>query len=122
VTGARGIVVFAHGSRIESANEAVRKAAAELARLGGYQHVEPAFLELGRPDLEGAVLALADRGVNTILIIPYFLTLGLHLERDLPRIAKEIANKYKGLQIQVAPPLDGHPALVQVLLDRAKNA
>lgn len=120
MTAPRGIVVFAHGSRIESANEAVRKVAADLARLGGYEHVEPAFLELGQPDLEGAVLRLANRGVHSVLVIPYFLTLGLHLERDLPRIAESIANKYSGLQIQVAPPLDGHPALVQVLLDRAR--
>lgn len=117
----RGIIVFAHGSRLEPANEAVRTAAAELARQGGYEHVAAAFLELGQPDLEGAVVALAGRGVQSILVIPYFLTLGLHMDRDLPRIAREISNKYNGLQISVAPPLDGHPALVQVLLDRARS-
>jgi sirohydrochlorin ferrochelatase len=116
-----GIIVFAHGSRIESANEAVRSVAAELARQGGYPYVEPAFLELGHPDLEGAVLQLAAKGATAILVIPYFLTLGMHLERDLPRIAQEISNKYKDLQITVAPPLDGHPGLVQVLLDRARS-
>lgn len=117
----QGIIVFAHGSRIESANEAVRAVAAELARQGGYQHVAAAFLELGQPNLEGAVVDLATKGVQSILVIPYFLTLGLHMDRDLPRIAAEIANKYNGLRISVAPPLDGHPALVQVLLDRARS-
>jgi sirohydrochlorin ferrochelatase len=117
----RGIVVFAHGSRIESANEAVRAVAAELARQGGFEHVEAAFLELGQPDLEGAVVHLASAGIQSILIIPYFLTLGLHLERDLPRITQDIANKYKDLQITVTPPLDGHPGLVAVLLDRART-
>jgi sirohydrochlorin ferrochelatase len=116
-----GIVVFAHGSRIESANEAVRTVAASLARQGGFPHVEAAFLELGKPDLEGAVVQLATRGVQRVVVIPYFLTLGLHLERDLPRIAQDISNKYKELQIQVAPPLDGHPALVQVLLTRVRD-
>lgn len=116
----RGIIVFAHGSRIESANEAVRHVAAELARRGGFEHVEAAFLELGQPDLEGAVLRLADKGIRSIRVIPYFLTLGLHLERDLPRIAQEISNKYKDLEVELTAPLDGHPALVQVLLDRAQ--
>ena len=118
---ARGIIVFAHGSRIEPANEAVRAVAAELGRKGGYPHVEAAFLELGQPDLEGAVLRLASQGVSVILVIPYFLTLGMHLERDLPRISAEISKKYKDLAIQVAPPLDGHPGLVEVLIDRAKS-
>ena len=84
--------------------------------------MEAAFLELGKPDLEGAVLQLASQGVRSILVIPYFLTLGLHLERDLPRIAQDISNKYSELEIRVAPPLDGHPALVQVLLDRVRGA
>jgi sirohydrochlorin ferrochelatase len=118
----QGIIIFAHGSRIESANAAVRSVAGEVARQGGLRHVEAAFLELGKPDLEGAVLKLSSKGVRSILVIPYFLTLGLHLERDLPRIASDISNKYNELEILVAPPLDGHPALVQVLLDRVRGA
>ncbi len=115
---AQGIVVFAHGSRIESANEAVRAVATELARQGSIPNVEPAFLELGQPDLEGAVLRLISKGTTEILVLPYFLTLGIHLERDLPRISADISNKYNNLTITIAPPLDGHPALIQVLLER----
>jgi len=113
-----GFVVFAHGSRVESANRAVREVAAELARLGAYRYVEPAFLELGEPDLAGAVSRLAVQGVRKIIVLPYFLTLGTHLERDLPRLLHDMTLKYKDLDISSAPPLDGHPALVQILLDR----
>jgi len=45
-----GIIVFAHGSRIEPANQAVRSVAAGLARAGNFPHVEAAFLELGPRD------------------------------------------------------------------------
>jgi sirohydrochlorin ferrochelatase len=117
-----GFVVFAHGSRIESANEAVRAASAELARLGSLDHVEPAFLELGEPNLEGAVMRLAARGIRRIVVLPYFLTLGLHLERDLPRIVADLSRQHPDLEITASPPLDGHPALVQILLDRARGA
>jgi sirohydrochlorin ferrochelatase len=116
-----GIVVFAHGSRVEPANEAVRGVAAELARAGPFDHVEAAFLELGQPDLEGAVRCLAEAGIRTIIVIPYFLTLGLHLERDLPRIVDDISRIYKQLEIRMTAPLDGHPALLQILLDRART-
>jgi len=118
----RGIVVFAHGSRIETANEAVRLVARELARKGGFEHVEAAFLELGDPDLEGAVVHLAAKGVREVLVVPYFLTLGTHLERDLPRIADRIGKAHPGVAIRLAPPLDGHPALAQILLDRVHAA
>jgi sirohydrochlorin ferrochelatase len=116
-----GIIVFAHGSRIESANQAVRAVAADLARAGNFPHVEAAFLELGQPPLDGAVTALMSKGVGKILVIPYFLTLGMHLERDLPRLIEGIAQAHPGLEISVTPPLDGHPALVQALLDRANS-
>jgi sirohydrochlorin ferrochelatase len=114
-----GIIVFAHGSRIEPANQAVRDVAAQLARASNFAHVEAAFLELGQPPLADAVAALLSKGVSQVLVIPYFLTLGMHLERDLPRLVDAIAQAHPGLAISVAPPLDGHPALLQILLDRA---
>jgi sirohydrochlorin ferrochelatase len=116
-----GIVVFAHGSRIESANQAVRDVAARMPASES-DLVEPAFLELGQPDLAGAVDRLVSRGAARIIVIPYFLTLGTHLQRDLPRLAAEAARRYQNVEIQVTSPLDGHPALLQALLDRASQA
>ena len=116
-----GIVVFAHGSRVESANQAVRDVAAQLASNGRFD-VEPAFLELGQPDLAGAVERLVTRGAVRITVIPYFLTMGTHLNRDLPRLAGDAARRYDNVEIHVTAPLDGHPALLQALLDRAWQA
>lgn len=117
-----GLIVFAHGSRIESANESVRAVARDLAKLGSFPHVQPAFLELGRPDLAGAVAALAAQGAQNIVVLPYFLTLGLHLERDLPKILADVQQAHPGVRIRATPPLEGHPALLTALLDRASSA
>jgi sirohydrochlorin ferrochelatase len=117
-----GIIVFAHGSRIEPANQAVRAAAAELVRAGDYPIVEAAFLELGRPSLEEAADLLISRGVQQIVVIPYFLTPGTHLERDLPVLIQNISSKNKHIQVLVTPSLDGHPGLVGILADRARGA
>ncbi len=111
-------VVFAHGSRVESANQAVRTVAAEMAQRGGYP-VEAAFLELGSPNLSEAVGRLVEEGAARIIVIPYFLTLGTHLQRDLPKLVRAAAARYEDLEITVTPPLDGHPALLTALLDRA---
>jgi sirohydrochlorin ferrochelatase len=122
-----GFIVFAHGSRIESANQAVRDVASRMAAsrmaASGEHTVEPAFLELGEPNLSGAIQRLRSAGVSRIVVIPYFLTLGMHLERDLPRLVREAAVSFgEGIQIEVTPPLDGHPALLEALLDRASQA
>ena len=113
-----GVIVFAHGSRIESANEAVRAVAADLARASGNAEVMAAFLELGQPSLEGAAHQFAAGGADRIVILPYFLTLGLHMDRDLPRIVEQITQAHPGVDVVVAPPLDGHPALVEILAAR----
>lgn len=115
-----GYIVFAHGSSIESANEAVRVVAAEMARRGDLEIVETAFLEGGTPSLGGALASMADR-VSHVVVVPYFLTLGLHLQRDLPRLVEEVKRAHPGVRIDVAPPLDQHPAMVDALLDRARE-
>jgi len=116
-----GFIVFAHGSRVESANEAVRDIADRMATAGGHL-VEPSFLELGEPDLAGAAKRLVARGVSRIVVIPYFLTLGTHMQRDLPKLVRAAAEALGGVEMQVTSPLDGHPALLDALLDRANEA
>src|SRR5271156_4513523 len=98
---ATGYIVFAHGSSVESANDAVRMVAAEMARRGGYGAVEAAFLGGGEPDLSGAVETLMGGGVSRVVVIPYFLTLGLHLQRDLPMLIGELRARHPGMEIDV---------------------
>jgi len=117
-----GIAVFAHGSAVESANEAVREVVRQFEARSGHELVEPSFLELGKPNLAEAVSRLIDRGAARIVVVPYFLTLGKHLQRDLPRIVGEIQSIHTSVEIHVTQPMDGHPALAVILADRAREA
>jgi sirohydrochlorin ferrochelatase len=116
-----GIVIFAHGSSVPSANEAVKVVSAAFAAAGAFDCVETAFLEAS-PNLAEAVARLAGAGATRILVVPYFLTLGIHLQRDLPALVEQLSQAHQNLEIRISPPLDGHPALGQVLLDRAQAA
>jgi sirohydrochlorin ferrochelatase len=116
-----GIVIFAHGSSVPSANRAVATVAEAVAAAGAFDLVETAFLE-ARPNLAEAVACLAEAGATRILVVPYFLTLGIHLQRDLPAIVEQIAHAHPNVEIRVTPPLDGHPALTQILLERVHQA
>lgn len=117
-TGTKALIVFAHGSSVESANESVRVVARDLSAATG-EVVEAAFLEGGKPALPDAVTDCVLKGASEVVVLPYFLTLGLHLQRDLPRLTDAIQAQHPGLSIRVAAPLDGHPALIQILRDRA---
>lgn len=112
--------MFGHGSSVASANDAVRVVAANAARDGSWSLYETAFLECD-PTLGAAVEKLARGGAEEVLVLPYFLTLGIHLQRDLPKIVDELTARF-GIPIRVAPPLDGHPGLGKMLVDRAVEA
>jgi sirohydrochlorin ferrochelatase len=113
-------IVFAHGSSVESANQAVREVAKQAAELGAWRVFAAAFLEGGKPSLAEAIDELAGRGESRFIVVPYFLTTGLHLQRDLPRLIEQIRTKHGGIEIEVTPPLDGHPAMAAALVDRAQ--
>jgi sirohydrochlorin ferrochelatase len=115
------LILFAHGSSVESANEAVRHVAREMSAAGKYS-VVASFLEGGTPDLPTAIRTAAASGATRVVVVPYFLTTGLHLKRDLPELVRSAWEEHPSLCIEVTPPLDGHPALVGILLDRAASA
>jgi sirohydrochlorin ferrochelatase len=112
-----GIIVFGHGSSVASANDAVRAVAAAAALAGNWELYETAFLEAD-PRLDAAVERLARAGADELLVLPYFLTLGIHLQRDLPKLIEELTSQH-GVPIRVTAPLDGHPSLSRILVERA---
>jgi sirohydrochlorin ferrochelatase len=118
LTGA--VIIFAHGSSVESANDAVRVVAADAATLGGFPDYEVAFLDFP-PRLGDAVDRLAARGWRRIVVVPYFLTLGIHLQRDLPGVVARLRASHPDVEIEVTEPLDGHPALAEIVVERARR-
>ena len=121
-SAADALIVFAHGSRVVEANDAVRKVAEAAAAQGGFTLWQEAFLELAQPTLSEAVKALATRGARRIVVTPYFLVMGVHLKEDLPRLLREAAESSPGVELTATPPLDGHPGLAAILAERARKA
>ena len=116
------LIVFAHGSRVAQANEAVRRVAEAAAAQSGFSLWQEAFLELSEPTLGQAVEALSRRGARKIVVTPYFLVMGVHLTQDLPRLLEEASAQAPGVELVATPPLDGHPGLAQILAERAREA
>ena len=116
-----GLILFAHGSPIDAANEAVRAVVSNIRALKIYDAVEASFLDSAPPNLPEAVRLMVAGGMTRVIVVPYFLVPGLHITKDLPRIIRELRGIYKGVLIEVTGSLDGHPAVLEAVLDRAKN-
>ncbi len=115
-----GILLFAHGSRVEEANHGVHELARKVQESGGISYVRAAFLEMAQPDLHAAVAEAVRAGIERIIVIPYFLTLGVHLRRDLPELLARQKELYPTLEVEAGEPLEGHPLLPSLIVDRIR--
>lgn len=119
--GQPAIILFAHGSAVEEANDGVRELARRIKQAGGYTFVRASFLGPGRPELGSAIHEAVDRGFRRIVVVPFFLTLGIHLRRDLPRLVEAEKEKYPDVDIQVGRSLEDHPEMVSLVLSRIRE-
>src|SRR5438552_14221476 len=109
------LLLIAHGSREPEANDDLHHVVSELRRRGEYVGVEASFLELAQPDAdEGAVRCLA-LGAERVILVPYFLSAGVHVRRDLAGICRSLAERYPQVSFQLAEPIGRHPLLVEIV-------
>lgn len=112
------VLLIAHGSRRESANADLRELAARLEAAGPRPIVEPSFLELAEPDIPAGGAACVARGAGRVLMLPYLLSAGVHLTRDLTAARDELAARHAGVEFTLGPPLGPHPLLDQLVMAR----
>ena len=115
------IIVFAHGSAVPEANGEVARLAEEVSRRAQCP-ARSAFLELAQPDLAAAVAESVAAGARRIVVVPYFLTMGVHVRRDLPRLLAEQQARFPGVDLRAGQSLEGYPGMADALLDRVEEA
>jgi sirohydrochlorin ferrochelatase len=116
-----GLLLIAHGSRHPEAN-ADLDFVAEHLRQRGYEIVTAAYLELAAPDIEAGGARCVEMRAERVVMIPYFLSAGVHVRRDLTAARDALARRFPGVDFRLAEPLGPHPLLLQVVEDRAREA
>jgi sirohydrochlorin ferrochelatase len=100
----RALVVIAHGSRSEAANEEFRAVLGKLdAKKLGFSHIEAAFLEAAPPTLVAVVECLARSQVRELDIYPLFFNCGRHVAEDIPTLVAELGSRYPDIQLRLLP-------------------
>jgi len=116
-----GVMLIAHGSRRQTANEDLLGLVELLVSRGGYSLVEPAFLELAEPTIPQAARTCVHRGARRILMLPFFLAAGNHVTVDLQRYAREFAIAFPQADFVVCPPLGLHPLMLGIVEERLQQ-
>lgn len=112
------ILLMAHGSRISEANDAAREVAKMVQQMTGYEIVEVSFREMHEPNIQLGIDACVAKGAQRILLIPYFLFMGAHVQHDLPEEIAAAQLRYPGLEMAMAPHLGAHRKLAEIVVER----
>jgi len=114
----KGVLVIAHGSRAKE-TEATLEAVLTIVKTKKPETViECAFMEFSDRTIEKGLSALVAGGVTEIMIVPYFLFMGIHMKEDIPDMVAACAANYPGVVITMGEPLGADERLADILIDR----
>jgi sirohydrochlorin ferrochelatase len=111
------LLIVAHGSRREQSNSEVRLLAKKVATEMPFaiDEVLVAFLEFASPSIGEAINSCITRGVKEIIVLPYFLSAGNHVVKDIPREINKAMEKWPDKKITILPyigAVDEMPSLI----------
>ena len=115
----RALLLIDHGSRRAQAN-ALLDDVTELVklRLGTGSIVEPAHMELAKPNIAEGFARCVEQGATRVIVHPFMLAPGRHVSEDLPRLVAEAAEAHEGVAFVMAEPLGSHPGVIDAVVDR----
>ena len=118
----RAILLVDHGSRLPEANALLEEVAEQIRSRVPERVVAVAHLELVKPDIAEGIDSCVARGATRIVVHPYFLGPGRHTTDDIPAQVRRAAENHPDVEILISESLGGHDALIDVVLDRVRDA
>ncbi|HHW07447.1 MAG TPA: cobalamin biosynthesis protein CbiX [Clostridia bacterium] len=122
---AKGIILLGHGSRarVDEANQLLVEMASLLKNRIRAGEIAPAWMnsKSGRPGLREVAARLAEAGFTEIIVAPWFLTSGLHIQEDIPEMLEELRQRYPRVRFALARPLGADPRLADILAERIQE-
>ncbi len=112
------IILVDHGSRFAEANDMLLDVVKLVQDLSGHSRVYAAHMELAEPSIGQAFERAVAEGATAVVVHPYFLSPGRHSSSDIPRMVKDAAAKFPGIEHCVTAPLGLHRKIGEVILER----
>lgn len=112
------LLLVAHGSRRQASNEEVIALASKVEQQlpSGFSGVKAAFLELASPSIEMAIDACYEKGVSELLVLPYFLSAGTHVAKDVPSEVAKAMDKWPDKKVEIAPHIGSLDPMIDLIV------
>lgn len=116
------VIIVDHGSRRAASNHMLEQFG-EVFQLGtGHKIVEVAHMEIAEPSILQAVAKCVERGATSIVIAPYFLSRGRHIQTDIPALVEEARVEFPDVKCTLADPIGIDQMVVRVIESRVAAA
>jgi len=112
------LLLIAHGSKRQAANNDLVTLAEMLRDKNIFDQIEIAYLEVVEPTIPQGACACIEQGATEVLMFPYFLSAGNHVQHDLEQHRLQLANEYRHVRFTLCPPLGLHPLMIDIVCDR----
>lgn len=84
--------------------------------------VEPAHMEIAKPTIRDAIGRCVEQGASTVIIAPYFLARGRHIQDDIPALVADAQGHFPHISCKIADPIGIDPLMTALIDNRVKAA
>ena len=111
------LLVVAHGSRRHASNEEIKTLTEALSAClhRHFSFISCAFLELAKPSIPEGIERCVAVGADKVLILPYFLSAGMHIARDIPAEIGKKKEQHPGVRIEISDYCGQSEKMVELL-------
>lgn len=114
------LLLIGHGSSDRRARDAFMYTVKSLEAL--YTNVRFCFLELEPPDIEEGYKNCISLDPENIIVVPYFLHKGIHIQKDILIDLNKAREKYGPRNISISSHIGVNKSIVELVIHLAKEA
>jgi len=115
------LLLVAHGSRREESNIEVDSLSKKMLQFNSNQfdNVMAAFLEFAYPSIPEAIKKCSEMGASRVTVLPYFLSAGVHINRDIPEEVNKASQNFPNLEINITSYFGSRDEIAELLMKTA---
>lgn len=118
----RAIILLGHGSRVPDAGKDMEQAVNLLKEKYKLKMVTGCHMSRIGPHFPETLKQCVSQGAKEIIVIPYFLNMGLHIRLDIPEMMQEEAKKYPGIRLVYGKQLGFDDVFADILNKRIEQS
>jgi len=126
----KGLLLVGHGSSLPYNKQLVEETGRLISRKDPGYIVKCAFMNLNRPTIEETLEEFKREDVDTLVVVPFFLAKGVHINNDIPELLGLPEGSYRGrlskngseIPLIYADPIGSDPLLAELMLKSAERA